>query len=113
MRLWLFDRIRRLLAGLNVANVHPRRYEVIAQEWDQFESGWGRTSGGYSLHLTEADRLSFVAHQEELNKKSETYFVADSVPVVEYVDKATYRKVKASRNGVWWREEDRRLHMSR
>ena len=95
----LFDRIR---GFLNPHRSPSRAYAVVTQQWDQFESGWGRTSGGYSVHLTEAHRLRFVAEQDALNKTSPTYFIPDSVPVAMYVDKATYKKVKAARNGMWW-----------
>jgi len=98
-----FDRIRRLATSLS-ALVAPQadEYEVIVQQWSQFEPGWGRTHGGYSLHLTEGDRLRFIAKSEEEDRSRSTYFVPDSTPVVSLVDKATYKKVKASRNGIWW-----------
>ena len=98
-----FDRIRRLAASLSaLVAQQPREYELIVQKWSQFEPGWGRTHGGYSLHLTEADRLRFVAKSEEEDRSRSTYFVPDSTPVVSLVDRATYKKVKASHNGIWW-----------
>lgn len=101
-----FDRIRRLTASLSTL-VAPQttEYEVIIQQWSQFESDWGRTHGGYSLHLTEADRLRFVAKSEEEDRSRSTYFVPDSIPVVGLVDKETYKKVKAAKNGIWWPDD--------
>lgn len=36
---------------------------VIVQLWEESERGWGVRPDGYSLHLTEADRVLFVSTQ--------------------------------------------------
>ena len=36
------------------------RMLVVVQPWSEFERGWGCRPDGYSLHLTEEDRVSFI-----------------------------------------------------
>jgi len=33
---------------------------VICQKWEESERGWGQRPDGYSLHLTEEDRVAYI-----------------------------------------------------
>jgi hypothetical protein len=34
---------------------------VVVQKWEESERGWGTRPDGYSVHLTESDRIAFIA----------------------------------------------------
>lgn len=101
----LFHWISGLVASILKRGTPHKKYEVIVQQWDQFESDWGRTHGGYSVHLSEADRLAFIADEEERGHRRSTYFIQGSVPWTALVDKATYKKAKTLKKGLFWPDD--------
>lgn len=36
-------------------------HTVVAQQWEESERNWGIRPDGYSLHMTEDDRLQYIA----------------------------------------------------
>lgn len=76
-----------------------QEYTVVCQRWIESESGWGQSDDGYSLHLDENARQSFV--QEYWNGMPsrsqgvpEVYSRPGGDPYFVKVDKKTYDKVK-------------------
>lgn len=100
-----FDWIYGFASSILRLRTQHRKYEVIVQQWDQFESGWGRTHGGYSVHLSEVDRLAFIAEEEARGRRRSTYFIPDSVPWIALVDRATYKKAKTLKKGLFWPDD--------
>lgn len=82
-----------------------RTYPVLAQSWTESERGWGQRPDGYSLHQTKEDRDAFVdSYNKQFNNKAEVpdeYSFADGSPTVVVVHTSIYRKLKASKNGIW------------
>lgn len=92
-------------------------YPVVVQEWEESEAGWGVRPDGATLHLTEASRASYVSDYWEREKKNNPsgavpheYTRTSGRPQVIDVDKATYDKVKGTKNGLMlWESEYRTL----
>jgi hypothetical protein len=38
--------------------VRRKKTKVVVQKWEEVEVGWSRKPDGYSIHLTEEDRLA-------------------------------------------------------
>ena len=80
--------------------------EVIVQKWEESELGWGTRPDGFSLHLTDADRESYIKEYWDRMPKSvpDEYSRPDGTPYKAKVDAATFARVKASKNGIrGWR----------
>lgn len=63
--------------------------KVVVQKWEESERGWGCRPDGYSLHLTEEDRKSFIAGYwammpkavpDEYSRPNGTPYIADVEP---------------------------------
>jgi hypothetical protein len=84
---------------------------VVCQDWEESERGWGVRPDGVSLHLTEADRVAYVAEYWERERAKNPPSAVPEVPN-EYsrpcrclprtitVDAALYERVKNSENGI-------------
>jgi hypothetical protein len=77
-------------------------HKVIVQKWEESERGWGTRPDGYSLHLTEEDRVLYIKKywNSMPDKAPAEYSRPDGTPYVASVDEATFAKVKASECGV-------------
>lgn len=76
---------------------------VILQEWEESERGWGVRPDGWSLHLTPRDRSDFIrdywARQpdvvpDEYSRPSRTE------PVMVEVTDEVYEKIRKTKNGL-------------
>lgn len=87
--------------------------QVIVQIWTETEAGWGQRPDGYTIHLTEDDRLLFVEgyskHLQEIygdNTPSE-YSFPDGDAYVGDVDDKLYvnlvldQQKSDSSKGIW------------
>lgn len=77
---------------------------VICQKWEESESGWGTRPDGYSLHLTELNRISFCKEYWTKMPKDyvpDCYSREDGVPYECRVDEKTFKEIKRSKNGIW------------
>lgn len=76
---------------------------VICQKWEESERGWGCRPDGFSLHLTEDDRASFVyAHWETLpDSVPDEYSRPSGTPFECPVTDALFERIKAAKNGVY------------
>ena len=77
---------------------------VVKQDWLESEAGWGMRPDGYTLHLTEADRVKFI---EDYWKRMpdaipDEYSRPSGSPTVKDVDSVTYAEIQASKNGKWY-----------
>ncbi len=75
--------------------------QVICQKWTESDSWSGPSDDGYSLHLTDRDRLKFIC---EYNKTlpdavPECYSYANRFYSIE-VDEEVYAKVAAGKFGL-------------
>ena len=81
----------------------PRTKEVLYMSWSESERGWGQRPDGYSFHLTEGDRVSFV---EEYWKgmpegpAPDEYSRPDDNPRRIKVTEKVYKKIKRSKFGL-------------
>jgi hypothetical protein len=75
---------------------------VIVQKWEESERGWGVRPDGYSLHLTESDRVAYEkAYWEKMpDEVQEEYSRPSGKPYSAEVDDATFAKVKAGDKGI-------------
>jgi len=82
---------------------------VIVQKWEESERGFGTRPDGYSLHLTEADRETYVKEYWDgmPDTAPEEYSRPDGTPYAAEVDEVTFASVQASKNGI--RSYDRKL----
>lgn len=75
---------------------------VIVQKWEESELDWGTRPDGYSLHLTEPDRLAFI--QEYWDgmpaETPEEYSRPDGTAYLAEVSREIHDRVKASQNGI-------------
>ncbi len=76
--------------------------KVILQKWEESERGWGETPDGFSLHLTDADRVQYIKDYwaplpddipEEYSRPCEEPYEAE-------VDAETYLAISVSSNGI-------------
>lgn len=97
-----------------------RVHVVVVQEWEESERGWGVRPDGATLHLTEADRVAYVADYWAREKRANTsgqvpdeYSRPSGSPTVIDVSDATYAQVKKTKNGLMlWQSEYRALRSS-
>jgi len=76
--------------------------EVTVQKWEESERHWGTRSDGYSLHLNDSDRKNFIEEywKRMPNSTPSEYSRPDGTAYIASVDGETYKKVKASKNGI-------------
>lgn len=83
-------------------------WPVIRQDWEESEAGWGVRRDGYSLHLTEADRLAFIKDYwagmpDKVGAQPPPEYSRPALTRTEIVtvDEATYQELLAAdSNGV-------------
>lgn len=77
------------------------KHDVVVQKWEESELGWGTRPDGFSLHLTDADRKSFIkAYWDSMpNAVPDEYSRPDGDPYEIQVDDKTFAIVKATLNG--------------
>lgn len=78
------------------------KHEVIRQDWEESERGWGVSPDGYSLHMTPEDSRAFVKEYWGCMPRNvpDTYARPSGNPYRVTVDEDTYRAVKTSKFGV-------------
>lgn len=97
-----------------------KKMPIVVQEWEESERGWGVRPDGATLHLNEADRVQYCkefwermkAYDKEhgITGAPDEYSRESGRPFLMDVDKATYKRVQASKNGaVLWQHEYRKL----
>ena len=84
-----------------------KSFTVVVQKWEESEAGWGCRPDGYSVHLTESDRIAYVAdywaEERKRNPSGVTpheYERPDGTSYMAEVDEETYNKVKETKNGL-------------
>ena len=94
-----------------------KKHPVVRQEWIESERGWGQRHDGYTIHLTEEDRVKyckkFMDDQDAYFKNSGVTGVPDCYAkpggwdLID-VDSKTHRKLTAARKkrqyGIGWDE---------
>ncbi len=78
-------------------------FPVVYMPWEEVDVGWGDRPDGYSLHLNEAHRVSFLEEywtSMPINQPSE--YSSPLVFLVRLIDvnQAIYTKVRNSKNGI-------------
>lgn len=75
---------------------------LIVQKWEESERGWGTRPDGYSLHLTEEDRLAYIREywNRMPDRVPDEYSRPDGTPYHWRAPQETYDLVAASRNGI-------------
>lgn len=75
---------------------------LIVQKWEESERGWGCRPDGYSLHLTEEDRVAYIkAYWDSMPDQAPSeYERPDGTPYLWDADAATAKKVRATKNGL-------------
>lgn len=77
--------------------------KVIVQKWEEVERGHGTRPDGFSLHLYEEDRKSYIRayweRVEELAPDLDEYSRPHGTPYSAEVDDATFTEVKDSKRG--------------
>jgi hypothetical protein len=78
------------------------RRPVVKQLWEESERGWGTRPDGYSLHLSESDRVQFI--RDYWNRMPQTvpsdYSRPYGGPFIVDVNKKLYREIEKSKNGL-------------
>lgn len=90
--------------GIVAKNTKPRKRIVVCQKWEESERGWGTRPYGYSLHLTEEDRVAFCKKYWAKMPKDhipDDYSREDGTPYSCKVNEEVFKEVNASRNGIW------------
>lgn len=75
---------------------------VIVQKWEEHEPGWGFRPDGYSLHITEDDRKTFVDQvvaSEEASRSLEDSR-PDGDPYTIDVEESEYEEIAAAAPGM-------------
>jgi len=78
------------------------KFSVVVQLWEESERGWGTRPDGYSLHLTEEARKSYIEDYwaSMPDEVPDEYSRPCGSPYVASVNEKTFIKVKASKNGI-------------
>jgi len=83
--------------------MHP----VVKQFWEESERGWGVRPDGYTLHLTEADRVKFIKAFEASQPDAvpDEYSRPSGSPTVTDVSDAVYKELQRAKrkHGIWKR----------
>lgn len=80
----------------------PNTFHVLCQKWEESERGWGTRPDGYSLHLSEDDRVRFIkAYWDGMpDGVPDEYERPDGTPYWCRVGEEIYKKVKERGLGV-------------
>lgn len=82
---------------------------VICQKWTESERGWGARPDGFTLHLTEEDRVQFVQkHWGDRQQESvpDDYSYPDGTPYVCEVSEEEYQEVVSHGGSRWFFNKD-------
>ena len=77
-------------------------YRITVQKWEESERGWGTRPDGFSLHLNQADRESFIKGYWDSMPDSvrDEYSRPDGTPYTAEVDLETFINISESKNGL-------------
>ena len=78
------------------------KFPVMVQLWEESERGWGTRPDGYSLHLTEEARKSYIEDYwaSMPDEVPDEYSRPCGSPYVASVNEKTFIKVSANKNGI-------------
>lgn len=78
-------------------------YKVVVQKWEESERGWGTRPDGFTMHLTDNDRQTFIDEywSKMPDKIPDEYSRPNGTPYEAHVEGATYDAIKKSKNGIW------------
>lgn len=88
-------------------------YELVCQEWDESEAGWGQRPDGYTLYLNAKDHAKHIAKwTEDRRKEAEAlkgvtpscYDRMSGKPFRVKVPKKVFDEVKKTKGGYIWGE---------
>ena len=96
-------------ANAKTKKLTPTNHEVVCQEWEESERGWGVRPDGYTLHLSHADRINFVQQfYAENNNDTEVpdeYTRVSGDPFLVEVGPDTYQSIVKAKEkgalGIW------------
>ena len=76
-------------------------FTVVVQMWEESERSWGVRPDGYSLHLSEFDRLEYIKRYWDSLPAvpPEEYWRPCGTPYLAQVDEAIYNTVVKSNQG--------------
>lgn len=83
--------------GKKAKTESPQKCLVIVQKWEESECGWGSRPDGYSIHLTEADRVAYLKAESDSRHDEvvpDEYSRPDGTPYLAEIDKKVYLKLK-------------------
>ena len=79
---------------------------VVVQKWEESERGWDTRPDGFSLHLTEADRVAFIKaywarmpDRDAFGCAPDEYSLPCGTPYLADVDAKMFKVLKATKNG--------------
>ena len=75
---------------------------MLCQQWEESERGWGARPDGYSLHLTQKDLDSYVKSYWDAmpNEVPEEYSRPCGKPYLVKVGDKKFKEIKKSKNGI-------------
>ena len=82
--------------------------QVVRQNWEESERGWGVRPDGYSLHLTLSDRHQFIKEYWDTmpNYVPDTYSRPEGEPVPTGVEQVVFDQLtelkKEGKPGIWF-----------
>lgn len=87
----------------SVAEKGEIQREVVVQKWEESEAGWGTRPDGFTIHLNDEDRKTFIKKYwaRMPDEAPDEYSRPSGTPYKAYVDEKTYAKLKKSKNGIW------------
>lgn len=79
-----------------------KKQPVVCQEWIESERGWGTRPDGYSIHLTEADRVDYMKEYWDAQPAAvpDEYSRPTGNPTIIDVSPSFYRKLQKTKNGM-------------
>ncbi len=75
---------------------------VVKQNWEESEAGWGIRPDGYSLHLSESDRIQYIKEYwaDQPHGVPDEYSRTSGSATLIDVDEAVMNELRASKNGI-------------
>ncbi len=89
--------------GLDYTTPSTKKHTVVKQSWNEHERGWGIRPDGYSLHLTEEDRVAFIEEywaEQPNGPAPDDYSSPDGSKTLADIKEDQYKKILASKNGI-------------
>jgi len=78
--------------------------KIVAQEWYEYERGWGAKSEGFTLHINVKDLQTYIKnHLDKLPKLyvPNVYLRPEGLPFYVRVSETHYKEVRKNRPGVF------------